>query len=67
MDTETGYNTKLVKPRFGVVVHRIPTEEFDLGTGAFPPTAKQIIQAAGKIIEENNLAKTVTTSKNLPG
>ena len=52
-----GNNTKLVKPRFGVVVHRTPTEEFDLGTGASPPTAEQIIQAAGKIIEENNLAK----------
>lgn len=52
-----GNNTKLVKPRFGVVVHRTPTEEFDLGTGASPPTAEQIIQAAGKIIEDNNLAK----------
>ena len=39
------------------MVHRTPTEEFDLGTGASPPTAEQIIQAAGKIIEENNLAK----------
>jgi hypothetical protein len=28
-----GNNTKLVKPRFGVVVHRTPTEEFDLETG----------------------------------
>ena len=28
-----GNNTKLVKPRFGVVVHRTPTEEFDLALG----------------------------------
>ncbi|KAJ5240343.1 reverse transcriptase [Penicillium citrinum] len=39
-----GNNTKLVKPRFGVVVFP-------------PPTAEQIIQAAVKIIEENDLAK----------
>ncbi|KAJ6095197.1 hypothetical protein N7467_002710 [Penicillium canescens] len=28
-----GNNTKLVKPRFSVVIHRTPTEEFDLETG----------------------------------
>ncbi|KAJ5655065.1 hypothetical protein N7490_002068 [Penicillium lividum] len=40
---------KLVKPRFGVVVHRTPTEEFDLETGA--------TQAAEEIIEDNDLMK----------
>lgn len=44
-----GNNTKLVKPRFGVVVHRTPTEEFDLETGA--------TQAAEKIVSENSLAE----------
>jgi regulator of replication initiation timing len=44
-----GNNTKLVKPRFGVVVHRTPTEEFDLETGA--------TQAAEKIINDNDLAE----------
>jgi hypothetical protein len=43
-----GNHTKLVKPRFGVVVHRTPTEEFDLEAGA--------TQAAEKIIEDNSLA-----------
>jgi hypothetical protein len=46
---QLGNNTKLVKPRFGVVVHRTPTEEFDLETGA--------IQAAEKIINDNDLAE----------
>jgi hypothetical protein len=44
-----GNNTKLVKPRFGVVVHRTPTEEFDLDRDA--------TQAAEKIIEDNDLAE----------
>jgi regulator of replication initiation timing len=44
-----GNNTKLVKPRFGVVVHRTPTAEFDLETGA--------IQAAEKITRDNDLAE----------
>ncbi|KAJ5135375.1 uncharacterized protein N7515_004653 [Penicillium bovifimosum] len=44
-----GNNTKLVKPRFGVVVHRTPTEEFDLETGA--------AQAAEKISNDNDLAE----------
>ena len=44
-----GNNTKLVKPRFGVVVHRTPTEEFDLETGA--------TQAAEKIISDNDLVE----------
>lgn len=43
-----GNNTKLVKQRFGVVVHRTPTEEFDLESGA--------TQAAEKIVEDNDLA-----------
>jgi hypothetical protein len=46
---ELGNNTKLVKPRFGVVVHRTPTEEFDLETGR--------IQAAEKILDDNGLAE----------
>ncbi|OQE11326.1 hypothetical protein PENFLA_c072G10431 [Penicillium flavigenum] len=44
-----GNNTKLVKPRFGVVVHRTPTEEFDLETG--------VTLAAEKIIQDNDLAE----------
>ena len=44
-----GNNTKLVNPRFGVGVHRTPTEEFDLETGA--------TQAAEKIINDNDLAE----------
>lgn len=43
-----GNNTRLVKPRFGVVVHRTPTEEFDIETVA--------AQAAEKIIADNDLA-----------
>ena len=35
-----GNNTKLVKPRFGVVVHRTPTEEFDLDTGRPPQESR---------------------------
>ncbi len=46
---ELGNNTKLVKPRFGVVVHRTPTEEFDLETAS--------AQAMEKIMDENNLAE----------
>lgn len=44
---ELGNNTKLVKPRFRVVVHRTPTEDFDL--------EKANAQAIEKIIEENNM------------
>ncbi|KAJ6103652.1 hypothetical protein N7486_003874 [Penicillium sp. IBT 16267x] len=44
-----GNNTKLVKPRFGVVVHRTPTKEFDLEVGAVPATEK--------IINDNDLAE----------
>lgn len=43
-----GNNTKLVKPRFGVVVHRTPTEEFDLGTGASPPDSGTDYPGRGK-------------------
>lgn len=42
-------DTKLVKPRFGIVVQRTPTEEFDLETGT--------AQASEKTIQENDLAE----------
>jgi hypothetical protein len=45
---ELGNGTKLVKPRFGVVVHRVPTEDFSI-----PGKEKDGIQ---KIMEENDLA-----------
>ena len=45
---ELGNNTKLVKPRFGVVVHRTPTEDFDLENAN--------TQAIEKIVEDNDLA-----------
>ncbi|KAJ5666541.1 uncharacterized protein N7477_008989 [Penicillium maclennaniae] len=44
---ELGNNTKLVKPRFGVVVHRTPTEDFDLENANS--------DAIKKIMEENDL------------
>lgn len=44
---ELGNNTKLVKPRFGVVVHRTPTDDFDLENAN--------AQAIEKIMEENEL------------
>jgi hypothetical protein len=43
-----GNGTKLVKPRFGVVVHRTPTEDFWL-----PENETQGIQ---KIMEDNDMA-----------
>ena len=43
-----GNGTKLIKPRFGVVVHRTPTEDFRL-----PENEAQGIQ---KIMEENDMA-----------
>jgi hypothetical protein len=46
---ELGNNTKLVKPRFGVVVHRTPTEDFDLENAN--------AEAIGKIMEENDLSE----------
>lgn len=46
---ELGNNTKLVKPRFGIVVHRTPTEDFDLENAND--------QAIQKIMEENDLAE----------
>jgi hypothetical protein len=46
---ELGNNTKLVKPRFGVVVHRTPTEDFDLENANS--------EAIEKIMEENDLAR----------
>lgn len=45
---ELGNNTKLVKPRFGIVVHRTPTENFDLENANS--------QAIQTIMEENDLA-----------
>jgi hypothetical protein len=45
---ELGNGTKMVKPRFGVVVHRTPTEDFSL-----PDNEAQGIQ---KIMEDNNMA-----------
>ncbi|CEJ62844.1 hypothetical protein PMG11_11329 [Penicillium brasilianum] len=44
---ELGNNTRLVKPRFGVVVHRTPTEDFDLENAT--------ADAIEKIMEENDL------------
>lgn len=44
---ELGNNTKLVRQRLGVVVHRTPTEDFDLQSAN--------AQAIEKIIEENDL------------
>ncbi|EEH08014.1 conserved hypothetical protein [Histoplasma capsulatum G186AR] len=46
--TELGNDTKLVKPRFGIVVHRTPTEEFN------PEDEKQ--QGISKIMEDNDLS-----------
>jgi hypothetical protein len=43
-----GNGTKLVKPRYGVVVHRVPTADFSL-----PQNQKEGIR---KIMEENDLA-----------
>jgi hypothetical protein len=47
--SELGNSTKLVKPRFGVVVHRTPTEDFDLENAN--------TQAIAKVMEENDLAE----------
>lgn len=44
---ELGNNTKLVKARFGVVVHRTPTKDFDLENAN--------AQAIEKIIKDNDL------------
>ncbi|KAI9035009.1 zinc knuckle domain protein [Aspergillus affinis] len=44
---ELGNNTKVVKPRFGIVVHRVPTEDFEL-----EGNKKQGIE---KIMSENDL------------
>jgi hypothetical protein len=46
---ELGNETKLVKPRFGIVVHRVPTEDFDL--------EKEKKEGIEKIMEENDLAE----------
>ncbi|THC87583.1 hypothetical protein EYZ11_012972 [Aspergillus tanneri] len=46
---ELGNSTKIVKPRFGVVVHRTLTEDFDLENAN--------ARAIEKIIEENNLVE----------
>jgi hypothetical protein len=42
-----GNGTKLVKPRFGVVVHRMPTEDLQL-----PENKKEVIT---RIMEENDM------------
>lgn len=44
---ELGNNTKLVKPRFGVVVHRTPMEGFDLENAS--------AQTIDKVLEDNSL------------
>ncbi|CAG7955307.1 unnamed protein product [Penicillium salamii] len=44
---ELGNNTKMVKPRFGIVVHRTPTEHFNLESAN--------TQAIEKIMDENGL------------
>jgi hypothetical protein len=54
---ELGNNTKLVKPRFGVVVHRTPTEDFDLENAN--------AQAVQKIMEDNDLAELNVQIKEL--
>jgi hypothetical protein len=46
---ELGNETKLVKPRFGIVVHRVPTEDFDLDM--------EKRQGIEKIMEENDLTE----------
>jgi FtsZ-binding cell division protein ZapB len=46
---ELGNETKLVKPRFGVVVHRVPTEDFALD--------REKKEGIEKIMEENDLAE----------
>ncbi|KAI9035201.1 cell division protein ZapB [Aspergillus affinis] len=43
---ELGSDTKLVKPRFGIVVHRVPTEDFNLD--------REKTQGIRKILEEND-------------
>ncbi|KAI3018371.1 hypothetical protein CBS147347_9635 [Aspergillus niger] len=45
---ELGNETKLVKPRFGVVAHRVPTEDFDLDQNKG--------DSIEKIMQENDLA-----------
>lgn len=46
---ELGNETKLVKPRFGIVVHRVPTEDFTLD--------REKKEGIEKIMEENDLAE----------
>lgn len=46
---ELGNETKVVKPRFGIVVHRMPTEDFALD--------REKKEGIGKIMEENELAE----------
>lgn len=46
---ELGNNIRLVKPRFGIVVHRTPTKEFDLENAN--------AQAIEKVTEENELTE----------
>ena len=44
---ELGSETKLVKPQFGIMVHQVPTEDFNLDRGK--------TQGIQKILEENDL------------
>jgi regulator of replication initiation timing len=46
---ELGNDTRLVKPRFGIVVHRVPTEDFDLD--------REKKEGIVKITEENDLSE----------
>lgn len=46
---ELGNDTKLVKPRFGIVVHRVLTEDFDLDW--------EKKEGIAKIVEENDLTE----------
>lgn len=56
---ELGNNTKLVKPRLGVVVHRTPTEDFDLENAN--------AEAIEKVMEENALAEQGFQIEELAG
>lgn len=46
---ELGNNTRLVKPRFGIIVHQTPMEDFDLENAN--------AQAIEKVMEENELTE----------
>jgi hypothetical protein len=56
---ELGNDTKLVRPRFGVVVHRTPTEDFDLEGN------KKL--GIDKLMEENDLGSKGFQLRTLHG